>query len=273
MASSGPYVDMPIIAELYDFTPLYRERGDVDFYLDQCRRSEGPCLELGCGTGRILIPAVLAGCRVTGLDSSPNMLDRCRAKLEEEPEEAQRRARLVQSDMTDFDTGETYSLVTAPFRSLQHLISVEEQLACLACANRHLPLGGRLAFDVFQVNLKRLADRIGQDTPEEESFDFENVELPDGRKFSRANRIYASYPERQLNDVELVFHVTSPDGRRERLVQRFLFRYYHVYEVEHLLARCGFEVVELFGDFDRSSLTSSSPEMVFVAEKRTNIEG
>jgi hypothetical protein len=44
-------------------------------------------------------------------------------------------------------------------------------------------------------------------------------------------------------------------------------RYFFRYEVEHLLARCGFRVVEVFGDFDRSPLADASPEMIFVAGK------
>ena len=39
------------------------------------------------------------------------------------------------------------------------------------------------------------------------------------------------------------------------------------YEVEHLLARCGFRIADLYGDFDRSPLGDTSPEMIFVAEK------
>jgi 2-polyprenyl-3-methyl-5-hydroxy-6-metoxy-1,4-benzoquinol methylase len=42
----------------------------VAFYVDLCRAAKGQVLELGCGTGRILIPAAQAGCTITGLDQS-----------------------------------------------------------------------------------------------------------------------------------------------------------------------------------------------------------
>ena len=70
----------------------------------------------------------------------------------------------------------------------------------------------------------------------------------------------------QRNDVEMIYHVTYGDGRTERLPFAFTFRYFFRYEVEHLLARCRFRVIELFGDFDRSLLRDDSPEMIFVAE-------
>ena len=62
-------------------------------------------------------------------------------------------------------------------------------------------------------------------------------------------------------------YVTHPDGRTERLTDRFAFRYFFRYEVEHLLARSGFRLVNLYGNFDRSPFVDDSPEMIFVAEK------
>ena len=57
---------------------------------------------------------------------------------------------------------------------------------------------------------------------------------------------------RGRNDIELAYYVNYPDGRSERLVQAFPMRYFFRYELEHLLELCGFSVVDLFGDFDRS---------------------
>jgi len=66
--------------------------------------------------------------------------------------------------------------------------------------------------------------------------------------------------------VEMIYTVTHPDGRKEPLVFAFTVRYFFAYEVEHLLARSGFRVAEVYGDFDRSPLGDTSPEMIFVAE-------
>jgi hypothetical protein len=69
----------------------------------------------------------------------------------------------------------------------------------------------------------------------------------------------------------MIHYVTHADGHTERLVQAFPFRYFFRYEAEHLLARCGFRVIELFGAFDRSPLRDNSPEMIYVAEKWENL--
>ncbi len=74
---------------------------------------------------------------------------------------------------------------------------------------------------------------------------------------------------KQYQDVELIYNVTHPDGRAERLVHAFPMRYFFRYEVEHLLARCGFEVETLYADYDKSPYGSKYPgELIFVAKKR-----
>jgi hypothetical protein len=64
----------------------------------------------------------------------------------------------------------------------------------------------------------------------------------------------------------MIYTVTHPDGQKERHVFAFTIRYFFRYEVEHLLARCGFRVSAVYGNFDRSPLQDASPEMIFVAE-------
>ena len=48
-------------------------------------------------------------------------------------------------------------------------------------------------------------------------------------------------------------------------IERFRMRWYHRYELEHLLARAGFEIVALYGGFDRRPYDADSIEMVVVA--------
>jgi hypothetical protein len=128
---------------------------------------------------------------------------------------------------------------------------------------RHFAPGGKLIVDFFQTDPRRLHDPAFL----EESSRFPEVVLPDGRKLELAERTRAFHRADQVNEVELIYYVTHPDGRTERLVFAFAVRYFFRYEVEHLLARCGFQVVELFGDFHGSPLRDDSPEMIFVAKK------
>ncbi|HOZ49244.1 MAG TPA: class I SAM-dependent methyltransferase [Candidatus Hydrogenedentes bacterium] len=267
MDTFSGYNDRPEFAEFYDCVPVYVKRGDVDFYIRQAQLAEGSTLELGCGTGRILLPMAEAGCRVVGLDLSDSMLARCREKLDQKPQDVKGRTRLVLGNMVDFDQGETYALITIPFRAFQHVVCTDDQMACLGCVNRHLEVGGRLIVDLFQVNMRYLC------SPDclKEIEDFSGVGLPGGRVLKRTHRFAGLHPAEQYNDAEMIYYVTHPDGREERLVQGFPFRYFFRYEVEHLLERTGFRVVDVFGNYDESAFGDNSPEMIFIAEKASDL--
>lgn len=263
MSRYGGYSEHAFIADYYDYLPVVAGRADLDFYLGYARQARGTVLELGCGTGRVLIPLAVAGARVVGLDLSAPMLSRCQAKLATEAPAVQQRVRLVAGDITRFDLGERFELILIPFRPFQHLLTVDEQMACLECTERHLAPGGKLIVDFFHTDARRMHDPAFA----KESEPGAAVELPDGRRVQLAERIAAFHRAAQCNDVELVYYVRHPDGRSQRLVHAFTVRYFFRFEVEHLLARYGFCVAEVFGNFDRSPLEDDSPEMIFVAEK------
>jgi SAM-dependent methyltransferase len=265
----GGYDEHEFIAGLYDqeytasgvFAGHPGRLKDVEFFVAYSTLAKGETLELGCGTGRVLLPTASAGCRITGLDLSEFMLRKCSENLAGRRADTRDLVQLVRGDMTDFDLARTFALVTIPFRPFQHLVTVAEQRACLACIRRHLRPDGRLVLDVFNPSLPRLFDPSYQ----AETEDMPDTVLPDGRRFRRANRVAAFQRDRQYNDIEIIYYVGFPDGRRERLVQSFPMRYFFRYEMEHLLELSGFRVTDLFGDFDRSGYAADSPEMIFVA--------
>ena len=249
------------ISEFYDTTLVYLERKDVDFYVAEARAADGPVLELGCGTGRILLPTARAGVRITGLDSSVNMLTRCRAKLATQPEVIRSLTDVVRGDLASFDLGREYALITMPFRPFQHLLTVERQLGCLRSVRKHLAPRGRLIFDVFHVNPESVYSKAWMEEKDEGE-----TRLPDGRIVRRTVRIAAFHRAQQVNDVEFRWYVTHPGGREEQIRWTTGLRYYYRFEVEHLLARAGLRIAALYGDLDRSAFGDESPEMIFVAE-------
>jgi SAM-dependent methyltransferase len=261
----GGYELHEFVAEYYDAAYERIRPKDIDFYIDYAEEAGGRTLELACGTGMILVPIAISGSEITGLDLSPYMLKKCREKLAKQSKDVRARVRLIQGNMTDFATGETYSLVIIPFRSFQHLLLVEEQKACLNCIHKHLDPHGKLIIDVFHPKPDRL---VPNPKYTEEIEDLPETLLPDGVKLRRTNRMAGYHRDQQYNDIELIYYVSYPDGRTERLVQSFPMRYYYRYEMEHLLEFCGFRVVDLFGNFDKSAFSTDSPEMIFVAEKK-----
>jgi len=264
MDSAGGYVEYAFTADLYDHVTPYRERQDVDFYVEAAKSAGGPVLEVGCGTGRILIPTARAGIEIVGLDLSPHMLKICRERLGKESAEVQSRAQLVEGDMRTFRLERTFKLATTPFRPFQHLLTVEDQILCLKNIHLHLDKGGHLILDIFNPSLEALTrDNIGEEFSDEPEFI-----MPDGRVVNRRHKITARDHFKQVNHVELIYYVTYPDGREERLVHAFEMRYLFRYEAEHLLARCGFELEHLYAGYDKSPYGSQYPgELICVARK------
>ena len=262
--SAAGYDDYASIAGLYDHVTPYRDRVDVQFYVEAATQARGPVLELGCGTGRILIPAARAGANITGLDSSQHMLGACRRKLENEPADVRQRVTLVEGDLRDFHFPHSFRLVTIPFRPFQHITTVEEQLSCLASIHRALADDGRLVFDLFNPSLDALVNmQEGVEGDPEPEFT-----TPDGRRVVRRHKMVSKDRFNQVNQSELIYYVTHPDGREERVVHAFPMRYVFRFEAEHLLARAGFAVEHLYADWDKSPYGSKYPgELIFVARK------
>jgi SAM-dependent methyltransferase len=257
------YDEIPGFGVLYDSVPLYAARRDVEFYVAQAVGSGGPVLELGCGTGRILIPIARQGVRIAGLDGSSEMLARCRSKLRDESADVRERVVLHETDVRSFDLESQFALIIAPFRVMQHLVTIDEQLECLDCVRRHLAPGGRLVFDVFNPLFHRMVSVDGsehEDTPEQS--------VPDGRVFRRTSRITRVRWVEQVNDVELVYYVGLAKGVvPDRYVHGFPMRWYLRTELEHLLARAGFRVESIQGDFEGGELADGSPEMVVIGTR------
>ena len=117
--------------------------------------------------------------------------------------------------------------------------------------------------DVFNPSLGRLVDDNRQEVEE-----IAPQQMPGGRNVARSTRTDSIDLDNQVQHFGLIYYGTHPDGREERTVHAFPFRHFFRYEIEHLLARSGFEVEALYCDFDRSPLGAKYPgELVFVARK------
>lgn len=254
----------PLVAEFYDYVLPYKDRKDVTFFVEMAQHSQGPVLEAGCGTGRVLIPTAQAGVEIVGLDLSKSMLSVCQKKLASELQQTQAIIKLVEADMRSFNLYTQFKLVTIPFRGFQHLLTVNDQLSCLSSIHQHLENKGRLVFDLFNPSLERLVDnKYLVEFDEEPAFI-----LPDGRIVVRSHRITSKDLFNQTQKAEWIYHITYHDGHKMDFIYPFQVRYSFRFEVEHLLARAGFHVEEVYADYDRSAYGSKYPgELIFIARK------
>ena len=253
------------VAEFYDHVGLHESRDDIAFYESMAAAAEGPVLELGCGTGRVLVPMLRAGAEACGLDGSRPMLTVCVEKLARQPEEIRSRAHVMLSDMRQFTLKRHFALAVIPFRGFQHLTTVDDQLASLACIREHLLDGGRVVLDLFNPALRMLLDDSGREVSGLEPA----FTMPDGRVVTRSHRVCRRDFAEQVADVELIYTVRHPDGREERLVHAFPMRWLYRFEAEHLLARAGFEVEAVYEDHDGAPFSGKDGGELLLVARRT----
>lgn len=251
-------------AEYYDYVGPYATRGDVQFYVDMAKQQNGRTLEIACGTGRILIPTAQSGLEITGLDNSRSMLDVLRNKLTQLPRQVQDKVHLEYGDMRSFDLGEQFDLITMPFRPFQHMLTVEDQMMCLNTVRKHLKRDGRFVFDIFNPSIPGLADEAKLASAQAEP----EVVMPDGRRFIRSHSFAKKDFFSQVNDLELIHDVIAPDGTHTQAIFAFQMRYIFRYEIEHLLARCGFEIEALYSGFDKAAYGERYPGDLVIVAKR-----
>lgn len=244
----------PVTSRYYDdtYAALRDSSGDANWYLGLARAAKGPVLELGCGTGRVLLPVAQQGIVCTGLDASPAMLDVFR---QQNPPD---NLRLVEGALQNFDLGEErFALIFSAFRVFQHLYTVDDQLACLARVRSHLAPGGALAFDAFVPRLERMWIL---DEPEAEDARFEQG----GDEIVRYASVRRNLLE-QLTEVCMRYERRRGGQVVGNETVEFQMRHFYRYELEHLLQRAGFDEVELYGDFDGTPFGAEATSFVVVA--------
>lgn len=130
-------------AEVYDH--LHREETDLYAAVDRIRAlaGDGSVLEFGIGTGRLALPLARAGVSVSGVDSSPAMLDLLRRKPGAEAIET------VTGDFSDVRIDGQFDVVLIALNTISYLLTQDDQVRCVANAARHLPPGGTLVVEAL----------------------------------------------------------------------------------------------------------------------------
>ena len=241
-------------ARLYDWEHD-RYLADVDVIVGFAARFGGPVLELACGSGRLLAPLARAGFTVTGVDSSPAMLERARQRLAG----AGLQARLVEQRMEALDLGDRYRTIVLGLDSFGLLVRRDEQLAALGGARRHATHDGRLILDVANGNLRGAAE-----PPEELLHD---LTLPDSETGRPITKFILRRPRPAEQVDELMFFYDEQDerGYLKRSTVELRLRWFTRFELELLLESAGWRIEEVYGGYDLADFGPDSERLLVVA--------
>ncbi|GET31381.1 hypothetical protein PbJCM13498_02440 [Prolixibacter bellariivorans] len=188
------------VADIYDF--YVNVDFDIPFFLKETEGFGKEILELMCGTGRVSIPLLKSGRKMTCVDYSKGMLNSFNKKINNEGYSVD----LVEMDVTNLKLNKKFELIILPFHSLSEILTTEKQQEALKCISDHLETGG-----TFILTLQNPKNRLKQ---------------ADGKM-----RVIGKFSVDK--DKEMVLSYTNHYNEKENIVSGYQF--YEIYNSENIM--------------------------------------
>ena len=227
------------VAETYDDFPRGDEAETVDFLhrLD----GNGPVLELAIGTGRIGLPLASQGVRVDGIEISPEMIAKLRAKPGGD------QISVTMGDFADVPVDDRFRLIYVVFNTFFNLLTQDDQVRCFQNVATHLTEDGRFVIEAGTPDwLYRLRDHQYVDA---ETVEADVVRL-DVARFD---------PVTQILDESHV--ALTRDGVR---LSPIVTRYAWPSEIDLMARIAGLRLVDRWGGWKQEPFTADSRRHISV---------
>lgn len=247
-----------IAAETWDAGGGDEPQWDHDFFRTVLQENPGPALDIGCGTGRLLVRFLDYGLDVEGLELSPDMLEICSRKAEAKGHPPT----LYCQDMRTMSLPKKYRTIFIPCGSFMLVLDHEEAKQTMRRFYDHLEPEGILAFTLFDMFGPEPDIQLGKwvfrwRTP-----------LPDGSEMD------VSFYAESIDHIEQVYrgqrhYQVKKDGQLVR--EQFLddtFRWYSPNEIRLLLELTGFELLSTHGNKLDEAVNKTHWGMAVVARKK-----
>lgn len=228
---------------------------DIEMYKIMCTNIDH-VLELGIGTGRLAIPLAQSGVNVDGIDNSSQMLAALENKISIEKINS---ISYYQQDMRSLLLKSKYDLILCPFCTFNFLLSIDDQEKALFSICKLMKKESKIVFDLLTLNtfsgsfqdssLKHFDSYIclNEDT---------TIEMYTSSKFNQCNQIFLQ--ERIFR--KYVQGMLTAEFRTTMRNRLFLFG-----EFKLLLDKCGYKILNQYGDYKLSPFSQSSKVLVVVA--------
>jgi ubiquinone/menaquinone biosynthesis C-methylase UbiE len=243
-----------LVAECYDLWFGEEPFWDQAFFEERLRRNGGVALEVGCGTGRLLLPFLRDGLQVEGVDASAEMLALCRQKaaaLDVAPV-------LYQQHMQEINLPQRYHTIFVPACSFQILATRQEAFATLRHLRQHLAPGGELLLTLevpwndFGMDRQWRLRRSGTRPTDGDTVLIHEATVSDRRE--------------QLQDIWLRYEVFKDGQLVQTLFRQHQLRWYHQHEFVLMLEAVGFQAITVQSGYGVGDSADPEADMIFSAK-------
>lgn len=227
---------------------------DIEFYYQEAKQANGKILEIGCGTGRILLPLVKKNIDIIGLDISKEMIN----VLEKNAKKENLNPKVINGDMKNFSLNEKFDLVIIPYRAFLHMLTKEDQIKTLKNIAKHLNKNGKLIIHSYRPYAKELAC-TGKchsiDTTEHyESESKKNFFVYWDLEYIKEKKILKYY-----------LRIREENNKKETTFPMFIA---HITDedMQDNLENSGFSKIKSYGDFEYAPIYKDSTEIIYIAQ-------
>ncbi len=242
-------IEFDKVADIYDY--YVRVDFDIPFFIKETENSDDEILELMCGTGRVSIPLLKAGRKMTCVDYSQNMLQVFREKIRNE----NYKVSLIHQDIIQLNLNRKFKMAFLPFHSLSEILSYEKQQKAIQSIAAHLEKGG-----IFILTLQNPGRRL-------QSADGTTRLVGKFHVDDEKNLIISS--SIQHNPVDGIVSgfqfYEIYDSKNALIEKRFLeinFRLVSDLELRTMIQDTGLKIMEVYGDYAYGSFNEQSSDFM-----------
>ncbi|USK53177.1 class I SAM-dependent methyltransferase [Cytobacillus solani] len=233
----------------------YKE--DLPFLMKWAAKIDGTIIDLACGTGRVTIPLAKKGYKLVGVDIHKGMLAEARRKSANQ----HLPIKWIEQDCTNLHLNAKSRFIFTVGNSFQHFLMNKSQDGLLDSVNRHLELGGIFIFGTRFPSAEALLQ------PSTEEYWKTYVDNDTMNKVD----VYTISKYDPLTQVQHYITIRRMINKAGEIIEEkktnILLRYTYPREMERILSANGFEIVDLYQDWNETSITDDSTQMVYVCKK------
>ena len=234
---------------------------DLAMYSRLAAERPGPILDVGCGSGRVLIHLARENRRVYGIDSDRQMLARLEGKLDARPRLRDYIA-YVNADVLQHECDRQFSLILLSYNALMHFIEQERQIALLRRLRLWLADDGLLVIDLPNAGPVFASEDTDALTLERTFLDDDSGNMIMLQSVSALDRAA------QVLHIDWIYDEIDGDGALKRHLAPHRLRYFFLPELRLLLDRCRFRLDQVYGDTENGDYHAESERMIAHASAR-----